>query len=279
MNVNLLKQRRNRNVLLSLFMLIFLPLSLNAASFSFSPEIGSYSPGDNIVTYLYLVPAPGETITAAQVSLKFPTDKLDVVSYNPATGGNIFIHMGTKTDNTAGTIVDNVSFRPGITSSTKIATITFKAKTEGDALLLSDNNAKILDSNNNNKISASRSAKYTVKATAPEPEPEPETQVSSNDQTESRAPVVQPRPKTYSKPQLTKETKSEEVSEEKQDKENASTTDLTEKEPAGEELDNQKGQIAAAAGADKNYKWLWWLLLLILIALASYTVYAKKGKN
>jgi hypothetical protein len=150
-----------RNIL-TILAFLSLPIGVSAATFTFNPAVGSYDTDSTFTTSVFVNPSAGETISATKVSLSFPADKLEVVSYTPESAANILAHIGTSHDNVAGTIVDNVAFNPGITTSTKIATIVFKTKVAGQAQLSVASDSKLLDTNNVDKSASSPEASYVV---------------------------------------------------------------------------------------------------------------------
>ncbi len=145
-----------------LIIAVLLPASVGAASITFVPSFGNYDTGSTFSTSVYVNPASGETISASKLSLTFPANTLEVISYTPVSGGSILVHLGTNTDNLTGEIVDNIAFNPGIIASTKVATIIFKAKTDGQAQIEVTGDSKLLDSTNTDKNTGSIGANYTV---------------------------------------------------------------------------------------------------------------------
>ena len=166
---------------------IALPFGVSAATFSIVPNVGTIKPGNTIISTVYVNPGAGETIAAAKVSILFPVSKIEAISYTPVSGGSILAHIGTKTDNTAGIIVDNVAFNPAITVPTKIATITFKAKADGNAKITFSSDSKLLDTTTVDKYVVSSGASFTIATPAPAPKPKPKVK---------KTPVVKTAPTT-----------------------------------------------------------------------------------
>ncbi len=263
-----------------LFALIFtLPLGVNAANFTFNPAIGSYSAGQTFTTTVNVNPGAGESISATKVSLTFPADKLELISYTPINGTPILAHVGTVTDGVNGTIVDNVAFNPAISSTTAVATIVFKAKTDGLASLAVASDSKLLDNGNTDKTTTSISAVYTVTASAPVVTQQ--TTTTTDDETT-----------TQESTQTTSSTNDGGVvgasvagGEEQATDEQANTdTDqadagLASDESVQADQDSTQGQLAAAAGVNQGNKLWYWLLALLILGVLGFFVYRKKRRN
>ncbi len=150
-----------------------LPMGASAATFSLVPKIETIAPGNTMASSVYVNPGAGETITATKVSILFPAATIEVLSYTPVSGGSILAHIGTKTNNVAGTITDNVAFNPGVTAPIKIATIVFKAKKAGTASVTFGADSQLLNSKNTNEnvSTAAADARFTVKVPVVTPKP------------------------------------------------------------------------------------------------------------
>ena len=258
----------------TLGVMMLLPVLASAATFSFSPAIGTYTKGQTISTSVYVNPGSGETITATKVSLTFPKDKLEVLSYTPVNGSPILAHVGTKTDNATGKIEDNVAFNPGITASTKIATITFKAKENGVANVAVASDAKLLDAGNTNKSVGAAKATFTVNAPAPTPEtkpqPKPQPKPSAGADTSSNA-----GKKPARKPQ------EEQTASETETATTSTTTEVVATTTATTSAENELDQTAAVAGASSGWikKFLYGLGFIALLALLLLAFKRRKKNN
>ena len=252
---------------------VFLPILSFAATFSFEPGFGNFTQGQSFVSSVYIVPANGESISAAKMVLNYPADKLELVSYNPvqsAPGFNLFAHVGIKTS-TPGIIEDNVAFNPALTAKTKIATVTFKVKGNGAATVSVSNDSKLLDqSNSDKKVTPLPSASYTLLA----PQPKPQTQTKPKTQSKPK-PKTQAKPKT--KPAGSKATpsKKEEKKEElatstatttaSSTEQVATTTATTSQEEKIQKPEVQNAGKQLAATGILSY--LWWILALAAVIL------------
>ncbi len=262
-----------------LFALIFtLPLGVNAANFTFSPAIGSYSAGQTFTTTVNVNPGAGESISATKVSLTFPVDKLELISYTPINGTPILAHVGTVTDGVNGTIVDNVAFNPAISSTTAVATIVFKAKTDGLASVAVASDSKLLDNSNTDKTTTSISAVYTV--TAPAPVVTQETATTTDDETTTQE--LTQAATTTSTNDNSAVGASVAINEEQTNDEQANAdTEQTEAGLASDETvqadqDSTQGQLAAAASGKQGNKTWYWLLGLLIVGVLGFFVYRKK---
>lgn len=120
-----------------LFLLLgFLPVSADAAALSFFPSSDSYGVGDTFSVNVY-VESTDQAMNAASGVVSFPTDSLEVVSLSKT--GSIFSLWIDEPffSNSAGAIgFEGIVLNPGFTgASGKIITITFRAKSEGQASL------------------------------------------------------------------------------------------------------------------------------------------------
>ncbi len=247
-----------KTFIIALALAIVAPMSVQAANFTFVPAVGNYHTGDTITTSVYVNPGAGETITATKVMLNFPASKLEVTAYTPTSGGNILAHVGSKTDNTAGTVVDNVAFNPGITASTKVATITFKAKADGQTTVSVSSSAKLLDNNNADKTGTSPSAVFTVSAPAPVvPTTQPKSDATITPPSLPKTPTTGAKGNTTGKKSLSKTTTTIATT-------TAEATTTTETATTSTSTD----QLAAAANpksSNGGMKWYYWLGIFIVL--------------
>ena len=259
------------------------PFSALAAAVSFSPALGSFSVGESFTASVYVNPEAGETITAAQVSLTFPADKLEVVSYEPENGGNILAHVGTKIDNDKGTIVDNVAFHPGINSSTKVAKVVFKAKSEGPVAVSVGSDTKMLDAGNNDKFSGKGSASYTLSSPAAGPgekspaQPSKEGVTAGEGKTGGAAPSGVQRQKAgsgFGSPRASHPTVG--IQEQASSTQEAATSS---QETATSTAPSEEGQSAAVGVTKIGKKWIWLILALAVLAIIVYGYYSQKKRR
>ncbi|MBL4644667.1 MAG: hypothetical protein JKX80_02255 [Candidatus Pacebacteria bacterium] len=159
--------KKTQYILLSL--IIVFPFTVSAATFTLSPNSGNFQEGNTFTSIVSVNPAAGETITAAQLSIDFPVSNLELVSFTPVTG--LLAPVAPAIDNVAGTLSYTAAFLPGITTATTFGTITFRAKTDGQAQVSFGSDTKLLDPTNADKQVASTGANYTVLVQAPAPTP------------------------------------------------------------------------------------------------------------
>jgi len=241
---------------------LILPASVSAATFSIIPKVGTIPLGSTVVSSVYVNPGVGETLTATKVSLVFPTNIIDALSYTPVSGGNILVHIGTKVNNTSGTIIDNIAFNPGITSKTKIATIVFKAKKSGVANVVFSADSKLLDSTNTNKEVGSTGASFTI--TTPI--------VTAKKVVKQKKTVAKTKPKLTKVKTFTKTVVPVVVS--------STTNGSTTKEgttTTNQTATNTNLQLAAAVKANSgNTDTIWYYLLAVVLLLIGATAVWKK---
>ncbi len=252
---------------------LVLPFVASAAHFEITPGSGVYTKGQNVTASVYVVPDAGEVVTAAKMKVSFSADKLDLITYSPVSGAPVIGRVGTVIDKLGAVIADNFGFHPGLNAKTKVATITFKAKSTGVATVKMAQDALLLDASNSNKNSGVALASYTLVKPAPVNKPAPKRA--------PRKPAASAhRPAVNTAPAQTQE---ETAQQEATTTENTDTTlfddTTTGQDNAGQDNANlADGQQAAAAGAS-SYNWLWWLLALILLALAGFFIFGRKKKG
>ncbi len=138
-------KRSIHSIIFSIFLLapIFL---IQASSLSISPASGTFSVGSTFDISI-LLDTKGKAINAFQVFLKFPADKLQVIS--PSVGQSIagVWTISPKFNNSLVTIDLEGGFPGGITVSSGILTsITFRVKSVGEAIVkFIDKSAVFLD--------------------------------------------------------------------------------------------------------------------------------------
>lgn len=129
---------------LLLVLLAFSPLTLHAASLNIAPASGVFTVGATFTATVSINTA-GKSINAFEVFLKFPADKLQIIS--PSAGPSIAsVWVGQPAfDNRTGTVELRGGIPGGITTERGvIATIQFRAKGVGEAFLRISENSKIL---------------------------------------------------------------------------------------------------------------------------------------
>lgn len=112
------------------------PLPARAGTIIFSPSSGNYQVGKTFTVGVY-VSSADEAMNAAQAVVNFPKDKLEAVSISKSGSIMSLWIQEPSFSNNLGTInFEGVVLNPGFTGrSGKILSITFKAKSSGQAVL------------------------------------------------------------------------------------------------------------------------------------------------
>ena len=177
-------------IILFFFLIGLAPLSVSAATLSFSQPVESYSVGSTFSMSVY-AGSSDQAMNAASGVISFPWDKLEVVSLSKT--GSIFSLWVQEPSfsNSAGTVsFEGIVLNPGYTgASGKILTITFRTKTAGTAnLSFSSGSVLANDGTGTNILTGSRVALINISA---KPSPtispeEPNTETISED----NAPII-----------------------------------------------------------------------------------------
>jgi Cohesin domain/Bacterial Ig-like domain len=166
-------QRFLPTIFLSLVIFLVAPLVSLAATLSISPSTGVYSAGATFTARL-VVNTSGQSINAAEGTIKFNPQELTVVSVDRSN--SIFNLWVTEPafSNTAGTI----TFSGGMPSGYKgaagsIFNITFRTKNAGTAKVTMSGGAVLAnDGLGSNVLSAMNGGTFTIQALSISPEPE-----------------------------------------------------------------------------------------------------------
>lgn len=155
-----------------------LPTSVFAATLNFSPPSGSYNVGGTFSVNV-TVDSSDQAMNAASGVVSFPWDKLEVVSISKT--GSIFSLWPAEPSfsNSAGTVsFEGIVLNPGYTgSSGKILTITFRARSAGQAnLSFSSGSVLANDGTGANILNGMRVAVFTL-TSAGETPPAPQSEV------------------------------------------------------------------------------------------------------
>ena len=142
---------------------------LSHTDISFSPRFGSFEE-DSVFQVSILVNTRGKSINGIEVRINFDKDRLSIINQ---TGGTSIIGVWVEPpryDNTRGT-ASYVGVIPGgiITEAGLVGTITFKAKSAGQAVVSTASNSKILlnDGLGTETIVGLGRANYTILTKAP----------------------------------------------------------------------------------------------------------------
>lgn len=123
---------------------IFFPQSVNAGQYFLGPATGTFSVGSTFDVQIFL-DTNGESVNALDVDIRFPADKLQLVS--PKTSVSV-IEVWTsqpKFNNSEGTVRLQGGIPRGINvDNALVATLTFRVKSVGNAIIRFGDNSKIL---------------------------------------------------------------------------------------------------------------------------------------
>lgn len=152
--------------------LFALPHGVEAASLNLSPSSGSFTVGSTFNVSV-VVNSSGVAINAAQATVRFPTDKLEISALAKAGTFTLWTVEPTYSNSDGQVIFAGGLPNPGYTGSAgRILTITFHAKAEGNATV-TITGGKVLanDGQGTNVLTSQGSGTYTITAAAaPEPE-------------------------------------------------------------------------------------------------------------
>lgn len=150
---------------------LFYSFDVDAASISLVPSSGSVSVG-NIVSVKITTNTGGKAINNAEATIQFPTDLLEVISVNKVPSIFTLWVEEPSFSNSLGSISLNGGVsNPGYTgSSGGIATITFKAKKQGNAsVLFADASVRENDGLGTDILTSKNSATIQIGAVKEEP--------------------------------------------------------------------------------------------------------------
>ncbi len=247
-----------KKALYTLFAVILvIPMTASAATFSFTPNTGAFTPNEVINIAVYINPGVGEEITTAKLSASFPADMLEVTSFSQESGWMALAQPGYDlTDNTAGILVKTGGFPAKITSTKLFGTITFRAKIAGTATITVMEDSLLLDPVNTDKKTSSNAVSFTIATATQTPVVTPET---SDTQVVT---VDTPEPTTPSETGL------------QEDEE--STTDET----ATTTLETQLAAVGASEiGEEVGFNMSWYYLLTIVLLAVGFMAWNKWGRK
>lgn len=128
-------QKNIRNFFLVLFIFIIsFPQTLSAATLNFSPASGSYDKDRNFSVGIF-VSSPNQAMNAASAIIKFPSDKLQVVSVSKSGSIVDFWAQEPSFSNVIGEIkIEGIVLTPGYKgNSGRLLTINFRGRNPGTA--------------------------------------------------------------------------------------------------------------------------------------------------
>lgn len=248
-----------KNILYSFFVMsVLLPVTASAATFSLSPNTGSFAPGDTINVAVYINPGAGENITTAKLSATFSADGLSMVSFAPAVGWIPLTAPGSDLmDNDGGALIKTGGLPGGATAQKLFGTITFKATNANTATLNTKSDSMLLDTKNANKYLASTGATFMI-----------------------IAPFVAPTPETTSS--VSVESTTAQISEDGEESEvlgaTVSAENVTDQTEAATTSALEE-QVAAATAAASGINSVWYYAFGLAIILAGFFVWQRWGNR
>lgn len=166
-----------KNIIISLLFLsaLIIPYQkvIASASLYFAPSLKSYTVGDVFQVGVFVSSAE-QAMNAASGIIKFPQDKIEVVSISKSGSiFNLWVQDPSFSNNNGVVNFEGIVLNPGFSGSGgRIITISFKAKSAGNAeLKLSLASVLANDGKGSNILSKTGSANFDIelKATGPQP--------------------------------------------------------------------------------------------------------------
>ncbi|MBI2096525.1 MAG: hypothetical protein HYT43_02745 [Candidatus Taylorbacteria bacterium] len=159
-----------------------------AAGVSLSPATMEKKIGETFTLTVSINPQ-GSKIYTAKTIIKYPTDSLEVRSWNFAANWQPLSQPGYDSiDNKSGVVTKTAGYPGGISGATNFGVITFAAKKSGTATVSVDGETIILDAESKN-VSAGPYASSVVSITAkpilppPTSKPKPKTETAPSQKT------------------------------------------------------------------------------------------------
>jgi LPXTG-motif cell wall-anchored protein len=143
--------------------LVVLPYSVFASTgVSITAQDATVAVGDTVAVTVELTPS-GDTVYTTQLELLFPAEVLEVTDVELGEGWLELRKDGfDEVDNTAGVLMKTAGYPNGFTDETLFATVSFKARTAGDAVITVGDATTILDGKNANVYGAAKKFTITV---------------------------------------------------------------------------------------------------------------------
>ncbi|MDD5749954.1 MAG: hypothetical protein PHO91_04255 [Patescibacteria group bacterium] len=142
---------------------LFLPIA-QAATLYTTPTSGSYNIGQNFSVVIY-VSSPDKAINAVSGALRFPSDKLEVVSLSKNNSAVSLWVQEPSFSNSQGTInFEGIVLNPGYTGSAgRVLTVSFRTKANGSApLTFSSGSVLANDGQGTNVLTGLGSASFAI---------------------------------------------------------------------------------------------------------------------
>ena len=123
-----------------------------AATISFTPSSLSVTQGQTLRLNVAINPETS-TVYTVKSEIRFPSDLLEVQSFNFGNGWMPLVQLGyDTTDNVNGVLIKTGGFPGGLSGAANLGTITFKAKKTGSATVSVSENSVGLDANSSNPV-------------------------------------------------------------------------------------------------------------------------------
>lgn len=129
---NFIKNRKILFVFFILFASLGLAKTSFAATLSLSPSSGTFKPGDTF-TVTVNVSSNDKAINAVSGSISFQTDKLQVISVSKSSLVSLWVKEPSFSNSSGRVDFEGIILNPGFKGSSRILSITFKAKVAGTA--------------------------------------------------------------------------------------------------------------------------------------------------
>ncbi len=166
------------------------PISALAASISLSPTTVSVQSGDTFTVAVTADPASTK-IYSVRANIAFDSSVLQVSNFSFASTWMPVSQPGyDTTDNASGVLIKTGGYPGGITSSTRLGTISFKAIKTGTVTISATGSSLLLDASSANQLSGGQGS-VAVSVTAPAPKP---TSVSITPTPKPKAVATKPTP-------------------------------------------------------------------------------------
>ena len=141
---------------------------LAATTISLSPASVSVTQGESFNLAIAINPQGVKNYTV-KVELEYPTDLLEVKSFNFSQGWTALSQSGYDLiDNTNGLLIKTAGYPGGTPISASFGTVSFSAKKSGNGVIKLSSNSMALDAENQNVLSSSLT-QVTVSIAAPTP--------------------------------------------------------------------------------------------------------------
>lgn len=235
---------------LAAVILLALPMSAIAASFSISPASGSYTVGDTIRLTVNVSPE-GTPIYTAMLDARFATDVFEIVSFTLNDSMLPLRQSGYDAlDNNGGVLTKTGGYTGGVNATTFFGTVVLRAKSAGSGNFTVVDNSKLLDSSNVDRQSGAQVLTFIVSAPA--------------------VVEVQPQESPVARQTATIAQNGTPAAESSEDE------PLVDISSATSSTDETSAQVASAAGTASSYIWLLGILIAAMAFAGGYILGRKR---